>query len=33
MGSHEELLNTSEAYNNLYERQLFRRPDEPPAAA
>jgi subfamily B ATP-binding cassette protein MsbA len=32
-GKHEELLNTSEAYNNLYERQLFRRPDEPPAAA
>jgi subfamily B ATP-binding cassette protein MsbA len=33
MGSHEELLKTSEAYNNLYERQLFRRPDEPTAAA
>jgi subfamily B ATP-binding cassette protein MsbA len=33
IGSHDELLNTSEAYNNLYERQLFRRPDEPPAAA
>jgi subfamily B ATP-binding cassette protein MsbA len=32
IGKHEELLNTSEAYNNLYERQLFRR-DEPPAAA
>jgi ABC-type multidrug transport system fused ATPase/permease subunit len=27
IGNHEELLNTSEAYNNLYERQLFRRPD------
>jgi subfamily B ATP-binding cassette protein MsbA len=33
MGSHEELLKTSEAYNNLYERQLFRRPDEPTGAA
>jgi ABC-type multidrug transport system fused ATPase/permease subunit len=31
-GKHEELLNTSEAYNNLYERQMFRR-DDPPAAA
>ena len=26
-GSHEELLKTSESYNNLYERQLFRRPE------
>jgi subfamily B ATP-binding cassette protein MsbA len=33
IGKHEELLNTSEAYNNLYERQLFVRPGEPPAAA
>jgi ABC-type multidrug transport system fused ATPase/permease subunit len=34
IGSHDELLKTSEAYNNLYERQLFRRPDETgPAAA
>jgi subfamily B ATP-binding cassette protein MsbA len=32
-GSHEELLKTSEAYNNLYERQLFIRPDETPPAA
>lgn len=28
-GQHDELLNSSEAYNNLYERQLFRRSDEP----
>jgi hypothetical protein len=33
IGSHDELLKTSEAYNNLYERQLFRREEEPTAAA
>ena len=34
VGTHEELLATSEAYNNLFERQLFRRSDETgPAAA
>jgi subfamily B ATP-binding cassette protein MsbA len=33
VGQHEELLRSSEAYNQLYERQLFRRPEEPPAAA
>jgi subfamily B ATP-binding cassette protein MsbA len=27
-GQHEELLRSSEAYNQLYERQLFRRPEE-----
>ena len=32
IGHHAELLRTSEAYANLYERQLFQRPDgEPPA--
>ena len=30
-GQHAELLRTSEAYNNLYERQLFRAPEDPPA--
>jgi ABC-type multidrug transport system fused ATPase/permease subunit len=30
-GKHDDLLRNSEAYNNLYERQLFRRPDDPPA--
>ncbi len=29
-GKHEDLLNTSEAYNNLYERQLFDRPGDAP---
>ncbi len=33
IGNHDELLRSSEAYNNLYERQLFRRPEDPPAAA
>ncbi len=33
IGKHDDLLHTSEAYNNLYERQLFKRPEEPPAAA
>jgi subfamily B ATP-binding cassette protein MsbA len=33
IGQHEELLKTSEAYRNLYERQLFIKPDDPPAAA
>jgi ABC-type multidrug transport system fused ATPase/permease subunit len=33
VGQHEELLRTCEAYANLYERQLFRRPDDPSAAA
>ena len=27
MGTHDELLKSSEAYNNLYERQLFTRPE------
>ncbi len=30
-GHHEDLLRTSEAYNSLYERQLFQRPTDPPA--
>jgi ABC-type multidrug transport system fused ATPase/permease subunit len=33
IGSHDELLNTSEAYNNLYERQLFTKPEEANGAA
>ncbi len=33
IGSHEQLLHTSEAYNNLYERQMFSKPEDPPAAA
>jgi subfamily B ATP-binding cassette protein MsbA len=31
VGHHDDLLHGSEAYANLYERQLFRKPDEPPA--
>jgi ABC-type multidrug transport system fused ATPase/permease subunit len=31
VGHHDDLLHSSEAYANLYERQLFRKPDEPPA--
>ena len=33
VGQHEQLLRTSEAYANLYERQLFRPPAEEPTAA
>ena len=33
IGKHEDLLKTSEAYNNLYERQLFIRTGDPPAEA
>ncbi len=28
MGNHDDLLRTSEAYNNLYERQLFKAPED-----